>query len=40
MIAAPRPHKRMFENERARILDRVPPGETVPVHTHRWPSAI
>src|SRR6516162_2359223 len=41
VIAAPRHHKLMFENERVRILEvRIPPGETVPVHTHRWPSAI
>jgi len=31
----------MFENDRVRILEvRIPPGELVPVHTHRWPSAI
>ena len=31
----------MFENERVRILEvRIPPGDFVPVHTHRWPSAI
>lgn len=41
VIAAPRHHKLMFENERVRILEvRIPPGETAPVHTHRWPSAI
>jgi hypothetical protein len=41
VIAAPRHHKLMFENERVRILEvRIPPGDTVPVHTHRWPSAI
>jgi len=41
VIAAPGHHKLMFENERVRILEvRIPPGETVPVHTHRWPSAI
>jgi hypothetical protein len=41
VVAAPRHHKLMFENERVRILEvRIRPGETVPVHTHRWPSAI
>jgi len=41
VIAAPRHHKLMFENERVRILEvRIPAGDTVPVHTHRWPSAI
>ena len=41
VTAAPDHHKLMFENERVRILEvRIPPGDTVPVHTHRWPSAI
>lgn len=31
----------MFENDRVRILEvRIRPGDLVPVHTHRWPSAI
>ncbi|MEO8727192.1 MAG: hypothetical protein ABI383_13845 [Acidobacteriaceae bacterium] len=39
--AAPRNHGLLFENEFVRVLDtRVPPGETVPLHTHRWPSAL
>jgi hypothetical protein len=39
MIAAPQYHRLVFENERVRVLDTViPPGETVPVHTHRWPA--
>lgn len=39
VIAAPRHHKLIFENERVRVLDtRIPAGETVPVHTHRWPA--
>jgi hypothetical protein len=41
VIAAPKYHKPLFENERVRLLEvRIPPGETTPVHTHRWPSAI
>ena len=29
----------IMENDRGRVLEtRVPPGETVPVHTHRWPG--
>jgi hypothetical protein len=41
VVAAPRHHKLLLENERVRLLEvRIPPGETVPVHTHRWPSAI
>jgi hypothetical protein len=39
LIAAPRHHMLLFENEQVRVLMAiVPPGETVPVHTHRWPS--
>lgn len=39
LIAAPRHHKLIFENERMRLLDtRIPPGDVVPVHTHRWPA--
>ena len=31
----------MFENDRVRVLEvRIAPGETVPVHTHRWPALI
>jgi len=41
LIAAPRHHKLLFENDRVRLLEvRIPPGDTAPVHTHRWPSAI
>ncbi len=41
LIAAPNHHKLLFENERVRLLEvRIPPGAFVPVHTHRWPSAI
>lgn len=36
-IAAPDHHKVIFENERVRVLElKVEPGETVPIHTHRW----
>jgi len=39
--AAPEYHVLLFENERVRALDtRVPPGHTVPLHTHRWSSAL
>jgi hypothetical protein len=39
--AAPRRHALLFENEFVRVLDtRVPPGQTVPLHTHRWPSVL
>ena len=38
-VAAPEHHQVLFENERVRVLNlRVQPGETVPVHTHKWAS--
>lgn len=41
MIAAPEFHTVLFENDRVRVLDgRVPPGATVPVHTHRWGGVL
>jgi len=39
MIAAPQHHRLVLENDRVRVLDtRIPPGDTVPLHTHRWPA--
>jgi hypothetical protein len=39
MVAAPGHHVVMVENDAVRVLDtRVLPGETVPLHTHRWPA--
>jgi hypothetical protein len=39
--AAPGYHTLLFENESVRVLDtHVPPGQTVPLHTHRWPAAL
>lgn len=41
MTAAAGNHRILFENERVRVLDtNIPPGETVPLHTHRWPSVM
>jgi quercetin dioxygenase-like cupin family protein len=41
MIAAPEFHTVLFEDNRVRVLDgRVPPGATVPVHTHRWGGVL
>ena len=41
MLAAPRDHKILLENEDVRVLDVTPPpGETEPVHSHRWPSVL
>ena len=39
VVAAPGHHSVMLENDRVRVLDaRVEAGDTVPVHTHRWPG--
>jgi hypothetical protein len=39
--AAPRHHQLILENDRVRVLDtRISPGDTVPVHTHRWPAVL
>jgi hypothetical protein len=41
LVAAPHPHFLLLENEAVRVLDtRVPPGQTVPLHTHRWPGTL
>jgi hypothetical protein len=41
LIAAPRHHLLLFENDLVRVLEvRIPPGDLVPVHTHRWPASI
>jgi hypothetical protein len=41
VIAAPDFHKVLFEDHRVRVLEgRVRPGETVPVHTHRWGGVL
>lgn len=38
-IAAPQYHSILFENAHVRVLlTRIPPGHTVPLHTHCWPS--
>ncbi len=39
LIAAPAYHSVKLENDSVRVLDTtVPPGHTVPLHTHRWPA--
>jgi hypothetical protein len=39
VVAAPMQHRVLLENEQVRVLDtRVAPGDTVPLHTHRWPA--
>ena len=41
MTAAPDHHEVLLENDRVRVLDsRVKPGDSTPVHTHRWPAAL
>jgi hypothetical protein len=41
LVAAPKHHKLLFENERVRVLEvRIPAGDFVPVHTHRWPCTM
>lgn len=41
LIAAPRHHALLLENEHVRVLDtRIAAGEKVPLHTHRWPCAL
>lgn len=41
LTAAPEHHRVLFENDEIRVLDtRIGPGDTVPVHTHRWPGVL
>jgi hypothetical protein len=41
MTAAPDYHALLFESDDVRVLEaHVPPGETVPVHTHCWPGVL
>lgn len=39
VVAAPKHHKVLFENERLRVLEvTLEPNDAEPVHHHRWPS--
>ena len=41
VIAAPKHHKVLFENERLRVLEvTLAPQDEEPVHHHRWPSVF
>ena len=41
LVAASGQHRVLMENERVRVLDtRIAPGDTVPLHTHRWPAVL
>jgi hypothetical protein len=39
--AVPDYHRLLLENDDVRVLEvHIPPGQFVPVHTHRWPGVI
>jgi len=41
LVAAPKNHRLLLENEEVRVLDvTVAPGEIEHVHSHRWPSVL
>ena len=41
LVAAPRHHKLLFENDEVRVLEvTVPPGVREPLHAHRYPSVL
>lgn len=41
LVAAPRHHTLLFENEFVRVLDtRIASGDRTPVHTHRWRGVL
>jgi hypothetical protein len=41
LVAAPAHHELLLENERVRVLyTRIPAGNPVPLHTHRWRSVV
>jgi len=41
LVAAPRHHKLLFENDEVRVLEvTVPPGVKEPLHAHRYPSVL
>ena len=41
LVAAPKHHTLLFENDRVRVLDTcIRPNDQTPVHTHRWPAAL
>ena len=34
-------HRLVLDNEHVRVMEtRIGPGETTPLHTHRWPSTL
>ncbi|HUK26125.1 MAG TPA: hypothetical protein VLV49_16200 [Terriglobales bacterium] len=41
LAAAPRHHELLLENDRVRVLyTRIPAGDLVPLHTHRWQGVV
>jgi hypothetical protein len=41
VVAAPKHHKVIFENERLRVLEvTLEPNDEEPIHHHRWPSVF
>ena len=41
VVAAPKNHKILLENEKVRVLEvTVAPGEVEPIHHHQWPSVL
>ena len=41
VAAAPNNHKILLENDSVRVLEvSMAPGETEPLHSHRWPSVL
>ena len=41
LAAAPEHHRLLFENEAVRVVETIlTPGETAPLHTHRWPGTL
>ncbi len=41
VVAAPRHHKVLFENDNLRVLEvTLEPNDEEPVHHHRWPSVF
>ncbi|QEC67087.1 hypothetical protein FRZ67_07215 [Panacibacter ginsenosidivorans] len=41
LLAAPKHHKLLFENEKVRVIDAcIPSGETTELHTHKWPASL
>lgn len=41
LVAAPRHHKLLFENDEVKVLEvSIPPGVREPLHAHRYPSVL